>query len=90
MMNKASKEELELLRLQSQGLRLKLLMAQASHRKPSNFDDALDFLDNIPGTTDLALKAVSMPQKFSTKVLVGAALLAIAYIRYRANNKTNR
>ncbi len=90
MMNKASKEELELLRLQSQGLRLKLLMAQASHRKPSNFDDLLDFLDNIPGTTDLALKAVSMPQKFSTKALVGAALLAIAYIRYRANNKTNR
>ncbi len=89
-MNKALKEELELLRLESRALKLKLLISQASHRKNnSNIDNMLEMLDNIPGTASFALKAVSMPQKLSTKLLVGAALLGIAYIRYRTGT-TNR
>ncbi|PSJ16372.1 hypothetical protein [Nitrosomonas supralitoralis] len=88
-MNKALREELVLLRLQSKELRSNLFALQEKRRKNRNIDNLMELLVSVPATTSLALKATSLPRNLSTKILVGAALLGIAYIRYRSSTPPN-
>lgn len=81
-MNKALREELVLLRLQSKELRSNLFTLQEKRRKNRNIDNVMELLVSVPTTTSLALKAASLPHNLSTKIIVGAALLGIAYFRY--------
>lgn len=80
-MHKSLKEEQQLLQLQAEALRLKLLTNQLRRQQEQTGSSLLDLASQLP-QAGLVWRLANMPRKLKSKVLLGAGLLAVLYLRF--------
>lgn len=80
-MHKSLKEEQQLLQLQAEALRLKLLSNQMRRQQEHTGPDLLGLASQLP-KAGLVWRLANMPRKLRNKLLLGAGLLAVLYLRF--------
>ncbi|MFD1009051.1 hypothetical protein [Oceanisphaera ostreae] len=80
-MHKSLKEEQQLLQLQAEALRLKLLTNQLRRQQENAGAGLLDLASQLP-KAGLVWRLANKPRKLRSKLLLGAGLLAVLYLRF--------
>lgn len=80
-MHRSVKEEQQLLQLKAEALRLKLLTNQLSRQQQQTGPDLLNLASQLP-KAGLVWRLANMPRKLRNKLLLGAGLLAVVYLRF--------
>lgn len=80
-MHRSLKEEQQLLQLKAEALRLKLLTNQLSRQQQQTGPDLLNLASQLP-KAGLVWRLANMPRKLRNKLLLGAGLLAVVYLRF--------
>lgn len=80
-MHRSLKEEQQLLQLKAEALRLKLLTNQLSRQQQQTGPDLLNLASQLP-KAGLVWRLANMPRKLRNKLLLGAGLLAVIYLRF--------
>lgn len=78
-MHKSLRQEQELLQLQAEALRLKLVVNQVRRQQQAR-PDLLALASKLP-QAGVVWRLANMPRKLKYKLLLGAALLAVIYLR---------
>lgn len=79
-MHKSLQDEQKLLQLKAEALRLKLLSNQMRRQQEKSGSDILGLVSHLP-KAGLVWRLANMPHKLRNKVLLGAGLLALLYLR---------
>ncbi|GAA3526525.1 hypothetical protein [Zobellella aerophila] len=79
-MHKSLRQERQLLQLQAEALRLKLLTNQLRRQQQQAKPDLLELVSKLP-QAGMLWRLANMPRKLRNKLLLGAALLAVIYLR---------
>lgn len=80
-MHKSLQEEQQLLQLQAEALRLKLLTNQLRRQQEQTGPDLLGLASQLPKAS-LIWRLANMPRKFRSKLLLGVGLLGLLYLRF--------
>lgn len=80
-MHKSLKDEQKLLQLKAEALRLKLLSNQMRRKQEQPGSDLLGLVSHLPKAS-LVWRLANMPHKLRNKVILGAGLLALLYLRF--------
>ncbi|WP_116473532.1 hypothetical protein [Zobellella maritima] len=78
-MHKSLRQEHELLQMQAETLRLKLVVNQVRRQQQAR-PDLLELASKLP-QAGLVWRLANMPRKLKYKLLLGGALLAVIYLR---------
>ena len=80
-MHKSLQDEQKLLQLKAEALRLKLLSNQMRRKQQQSGSDILGLVSHLPKAS-LVWRLANMPHKLRNKVILGAGLLALLYLRF--------
>lgn len=78
-MHKSLRQEQQLLQLQAEALRLKLVINQVRRQQQAK-PDLLELASRLP-QAGVLWRLANIPRKLRNKLLLGAALLAVIYLR---------
>ncbi|MBU3823275.1 MAG: hypothetical protein H9917_00405 [Candidatus Oceanisphaera merdipullorum] len=80
-MHKSLRDEQKLLQLKAEALRLKLLSNQLRRQQDKSEPDIWGLVSQLP-KAGLVWRLANMPKKGRNKLILGAGLLALLYLRF--------